>query len=283
QDLAAQRTGKKPGRWLHRAAWGAVVARVEVAGEQKPKEANRAQHPLTADEELLASSCRLFLEALPDAPHSVEVAFKLGRLEYVSGKLDEAEKHLSWIALGHPEHELAEYAANLVLDIANLRKDYPAMHGWALRFLADKRLVAHGTLSADLQRVEEESAYAMADAVPGDALKARALLGFVEEHPRGALADKAIFGAAAALSRAGQIDAALAARARLWKELPGSRLVPRALLASASDHAAVGALAEAAVLLERYFAGYKRQQEARKGCKAHPSKSQKAEPEPMYD
>src|SRR6266849_1292147 len=155
-----------------------------------------------------------FFDALPDGQRAVEVAFKLGRLEYVSGRLDEAQKHLSWIALGHPEHELAEYAANLVLDIANLRKDYPAVHDWALRFLADKRLVARGTLHADLQRVEEQSAYAMADGVQGDALKARALLLFVDQHPRGALADKAIFGAAAALSRASQVDAALAARAR---------------------------------------------------------------------
>ena len=285
QDLAAQKAGKKPGRWLQKAAWGAVVARAEVAGDQKPKDGHAAQRPLTADEELLASSCRLFLEGLPDAQHSVEVSFKLGRLLYLSGKLDEAEKQLSSIALGHPEHELAEYAANLVLDIANLRKDYRAVHDWALRFLSDKRLVAHGGLQADLKRVEEQSAYAMADGVQGDDAKAAALLRFVDEHPRGALADKAIFGAAAALSRAGQVDAAIAARARLWKELPASSLVPRALLASAADHAAVGDLADAAGLLERYFAGYKREHEARKWRKAHPSpsKSRKPEPEPIYE
>ena len=120
--------------------WGAVVARAEVAGEQKPGEAHDAQRGLTPQEELLARSCRLFLEALPDGPRSVEVAFKLGRLEYVSGNLDAARQHLSWIALAHPEHELAEYAANLVLDIANLRKDYASVHEWALRFLDDKRL-----------------------------------------------------------------------------------------------------------------------------------------------
>ena len=191
-----------------------MVARAEVAGEEKPREAHNAQRALTAEEELLASSCRLFLEALPDAPHSVEVAFKLGRLEYLSGKFEAAQQHLSWIALSHPEHELAEYAANLVLDVANLRQDYRAVHEWALRFLDDKRLVAHGTLQADLRRVEEQSAYAMADAVADDSQKARALLAFVDEHPRGALADKAIFGAAAALSRTGQVDAALTARAR---------------------------------------------------------------------
>ena len=281
-DLAARKSGKKPGRWLQKAAWGAVVARAEAAGEEQPREAHSAQRPLTPQEELLASSCRLFLEALPDGPHSVEVAFKLGRLEYVSGKLDVAQQHLSWIALSHPEHELAEYAANLVLDIANLRRDYRAVHEWALRFLGDKRLTVHGNLQADLRRVEEQSAYAMADAVTDDAQKARALLAFVDEHSHGMLADKAIFGAAAALSRAGQVDAALAARARLWKELPGSTLVARALLASAADDAAVGDFVEAAGLLERYFAGYKREQEARRVRKPPGSKS-KPPPEQLYD
>jgi len=281
QDLAAIKAGKKPGRWLQKAAWGAVVARAEVAGEQKPGEAHDAQRGLTPQEELLATSCRLFLEALPDGPRSVEVAFKLGRLEYVSGNLDAARQHLSWIALAHPEHELAEYAANLVLDIANLRKDYASVHQWALRFLDDKRLAAHGNLQADLKRVEEQSSYAMADAVSDDQEKAPSLLGFVEAHPHGALADKAIFGAAAALSRAGQVDAALSARARLWKEFPGSGLVARALLASAADHAAVGDFGEAATLLERYFAGYKREDEARRAPR--PRRGGAAAPERSYE
>ncbi|HWE23633.1 MAG TPA: tetratricopeptide repeat protein [Myxococcales bacterium] len=282
QDLAAMKSGKKAGRWLQRAAWGAVVARAEVAGEEKPAQAHNAQRRLNAQEELLASACRLFLEALPDGARSVEVAFKLGRLEYLSGNLDAARQHLSWIATVHPEHELAEYAANLVLDIANLRQDYAVVHQSALRFLEDKRLTAHGNLQTDLKRVEEQSAYAMADAVSGDEQKAHALLAFVETHPRGVLADKAIFGAAAALSRAGQVEAALAARSRLWKEFPGSSLVARALLASSADHAAIGDFGEAATLLERYFAGYKREDEAQRALKAH-RRATAPPPERSYD
>ena len=112
----------------------------------------RSQRALSADEQKLADACRLYLEALPGGPHAVETAFKVGRLEYVSSQLEAAEKHLSWIALNHPEHELAEYAANLVLDISNLRKDWQGVHRWALRFLEDKRLTAHGTLLNDLRR-----------------------------------------------------------------------------------------------------------------------------------
>jgi len=296
KDLAAIRAGKKPGKWLSKAAWSAVVSRAEVAGDPQPqpqskKDAHTAapqagaparQRPITPDEAKLASACLLYLDVLPDGQHAVEVAYKIGHLEYLSGKLDEAEKHLSSIALKHPESELAEYAANLVLDISNLRNDPRGVHEWAVRFLSDDRLTAHAGLRAVLTRVEAESAYTLADGVADDAGKARALLDFVDKHPGAPLDDKAIFGAAAAFSRLGRVDDALAARSRLWKEVSGSDLVPRALLASAADHNAVGDFGEAASLLEKYFQGYRREAEARKWRKAHPSKTRKPETAPLY-
>src|SRR5712664_2967824 len=257
---------KKPGRWLQKAAWSAVLSRNEAllhgAPEQKDTGERRAQRPLTADEKKLAAACRLYLETLPEGPHSVEVAFKVGRLEYVSGDYEAAQKHLSSIALAHPEHELSEFAANLVLDMENMRGNWEGVHRWALRFLDDRRLTAHGTLVQDLKRIEEQSAYALADAVAPDAKKAEALLAFVATHPRGLLADKALFGAAAALSRIGRLDEALTARARVWKEQPGSALVPRALL-------------------ERYASGYQKQQ-ARAGSRGPKPKGVPAE-RPVYD
>ncbi len=293
QDLAAMKRNEKPGKWLQKAAWSAVLSRSEAAGDVDPQQAQgmgdrsgrrraeakraspsgalkSAQRPLTPPEELLATSCLLYLTALPDGPHAVEVAFKIGRLEYLAKRLDDAQKHLAWVATQHPEHELAEYAANLVLDIANLRHDYQGMHAWALKFLGDPKLARHGTLAQDLKRIEEESAYAIADAATPDLAKAKALLGFVDAHPHGELTDKAIFGASAALSRAGRIDDALAARKRLWKEQGGSTLVPRALLASAADHAALGDFGEAATLLEKYAAGWHKQEETKKWRREHP-------------
>ena len=295
QDLATIRAGKKPGKWLSKAAWSAVISRAELAGDSQPQKSKEArgnaatqtgapaQRPLTPEEMKLADACLLYLDVLPDGQHAVEVTFKIGRLEYLSGKLDASEKHLSAIALKHPESELSEYAANLVLDIANLRKDYRGVHDWSVRFLDDGKLAARGTLRADLTRVEEQSAYTLADGVAEDEGKARALLDFVDKHPGGSLTDKAIFGAAAALSRTGRVDDALAARSRLWKETPSSELVPRALLASAADHNAVGDFGDAASLLEKYFQGYRRETEARKWRRAHPSRARKQETAPLYD
>ena len=285
QDLAAQKARQKQGRWLSQSAWSAVLSRDQATqaseaparsrksgrGEtQKPAVATSAQRPLTEQEKLLANACSLYLEALPGGQHAVEVAFKLGRLEYLANDLDAAEKQLAWVAQVHPENELAEYAANLVLDISNLRHDWVSVHAWALKFLADKKLISHGTLAADLKRIEGQSAYALADNQAPDAAKAKALLGFAAEHPHGELADKALFGAAAALSRAGRIDDALAARARLWKEEQGSALVPRALLASAADHAALGDFGEAAQLLEKYAGGFRKQEETPSWRRHHP-------------
>ncbi len=287
EDLAALKKKEKPGKWLRKAAWSAVLSRSEVAGDvdpqPQPQSKGRAakatspavaqrslQRALTPPEELLYKSCLLYLEALPDGPHAVEVAFKAGRLEYVAQRLDDAQKHLAWVATQHPEHELAEYAANLVLDIANLRHDYAGMHAWALKFLADPKLARHGALAQDLKRIEKESAYAIADATTPDPAKALALLAYVDAHPHGDLTDKAIFGASAALSRAGRIDDALAARTRLWKEQSGSALVPRALLASAADHAALGDFGDVAALLEKYAAGWRKQDELKRWRLNHP-------------
>jgi TolA-binding protein len=313
QDLAAMKRKDKQagaGKWLQKAAWSAVLSRSEAAGDVDPQPQGKgaaakgaaakgaaakgapatpapksAQRALTPPEQLLAKACLLYLEALPEGPHAVEVAFKVGRLEYVAQQLDEAQKHLAWVATQHPENELAEYAANLVLDIANLRHDYPGMHAWALKFLADGKLIRHGTLAQDLKRIEEESAYAIADATASDPKKAQALLAFVDAHPHGDLTDKAIFGASAALSRAGRIDDALAARTRLWKEQGSSLLVPRALLASAADHSALGDFGEAAALLEKYAAGWKKQDEAKKWRRDHPRPpgSKPPPPGPVYE
>ena len=281
RDLAS----KTPGRWLQKAAWSAVLSRNEAmlhgTAEQRDTGERRAQRPLSAEEKKLAGACSLYLQALPEGPHAVEVAFKLGRLEYLSGDYPLAQRHLSFIALSHPEHELAEYAANLVLDIENLRGDWEGVRRWALRFLEDRRLTAHGSFLQDLKRIEEQSAYALADAVGPDARKTEALLSFVATHPHGQLVDKALFGTAAAFSRMGRVDEAIAARARIWKEQPQSILVPRALLASASDLVATGELGEAAALLERYAAGFQRQGAAER--RQRPAAAAKAPQRASYD
>ncbi len=294
QDLAAMQAKKKPGKRLVDAAWSAVLSRDEAMGGAQPNTGPKDQHaaslgdsalkPLEPGEKLLEAACSLYLQALPAGPKAVEVAYRLGRLEIRNQELDQATSHLSSIALQHPEHELAEFAANLVLDVQNLKKDFPAVHAWAVKLLGQSKLLAkRPSLKATLERVEEESAYSIAEGQKDDLAQAKALLAFVDAHKSGALFDKALFGASAALSRAGHIDEALAARARLSEEAANSPLLPRALLASAADHAVVGDFGEAAQLSERYAAGFRKQEDTRKWRREHPSKTKRPALSQDYD
>jgi len=86
------------------------------------------------------------------------------------------QKHLSWIALAHPEHELSEFRRQPGAGHGEHARQLEGVHRWALRFLEDRRLTAHGTLVQDLKRIEEQSAYALADAVARTRKKADALL-----------------------------------------------------------------------------------------------------------
>jgi len=93
-------------------------------------------------------------------------------------------------------------------------------------------------------RIEEQSAYALADAVAPDAKKADALLAFVATHPAACSRTRHLFGSAAALSRIGRLDDALAARcARLERATgvdAGSAGAARLRLRSGGDGRAGG-------------------------------------------
>ena len=54
-------------------------------------------------------------------------------------------------------------------------------------------------------------------------------------------------------------------------------------LADGRHRAITPVIGEAASLLEKYFAGYRREAEARKWRRTHPSPSRKAESSPLYD
>src|SRR5947208_1055078 len=217
-----------------------------------------------------------YLSLFPDAADAYDLRFFYGELLYARGlKAESAEQYEAVVKQDLSAKTPGRWLQRAAWSAVLARKE--AVRRWALRFLDDRRLTAHGAQLHDLRGVEEQSAYALADAVAPDPKKAEALLAFVQVHPRGQLADKALFGAAAALSRAGRIDEALVSRARVWKEQPRSPLVPRALLASASDLAAIGNLGDAATLLERYAAGYQRQLATARDRRAHSRGSRPSE------
>lgn len=265
--------GKPPGRWLSDALEGAVFAydaalrQAGGAGGAAPGQPlAHARAPWTREERQLLDACQRYVERAPRGEKAVEAAYQAAQLHYRHDEPKEAARLFAAVALEHPRHPLAGYAANLLLDSENLLGDVRATGEWARRLYGDRELLAaHPELRDDLFRVVEQSAFKVVEQEEkagrhGEA--ARAYLSFATDWPESSLAATALFDAAVDFARAGDLPRAMAARRALWARHPDDPLAAKALLASGADAAALADFGPAAEAYERYFEGYRREREA---------------------
>jgi tetratricopeptide (TPR) repeat protein len=260
-DAARLEKKEKPGKWMQKAAEGAIYSYDEVVKRfetKEPKPAAKGKEPLTipAPKAALLAACENYLKLVPNGEKRVEVYYKAAQIYYRYNHLDEAVKRFSAIALEHPEDELAVYSANLVLDAYNLLEDYPKIDEWARRFRAEPKL-AKGEFRAELDRILERNSFKLAEAQEKAgrfAPAAERYVTFVAEWPKSELADEALFNASVDYARAGQIEKAIELRGRIGKEYPGSNLAPQALFLNASQYEEIGEFGQAAGLYETYAA-----------------------------
>ncbi len=265
-DEARLSRGEKPGKFFKQAAVNAIFAWEEVARAFEEKEA-RPDVPATTPLEIpppkqaLLEAGERYLKYFPKGEKVVEVTYKIANIFYRYNRFDEAVRRFAFVALEHPEHELAEYAANLILDSYNLLGQPEKVNEWARRLHANRKL-AKGKFKQDLEQVIEDSALTMieAKAKRGDhAAAARAYEGFVKEFPRSKKADEALFNASAEWAKAKRVDRALSIRSRLIERYPDSDLVPEALYSLAAGYEALAEFLEAARYYEMYAARWEKE------------------------
>jgi tetratricopeptide (TPR) repeat protein len=290
----ASRTPPAPGKYFAAAleatvhAYDVVAKRAEGSGRRAGGDARKPQ-PLPRERKQLVDACLQYLRFTPRGGKRVEVAYKAADVYYRHNQFPEAVRLFSGVALESPGHELAAYAANLVLDCANLQGDWRAMNDWARRFWQEEALLrAHPSLRTDLARVIEQSTFKLVEPLEKErrhAEAADAYLAFAREWPASGLAATALYNASVDLSLAGQPARALEVRDRLLRAFPGDPLAAKVVLANGRDHEAAGDFAEAAEAYERYFAGWRAQQQvgarAAKGPAKAAARGRKAPAEPL--
>ena len=178
-----------------------------------------------------------YIKYVPDAPELPIIRYRKARIYYEYNHFDEAAKLFQEVVEKHPNHELAIYSANLLLDSLNAQGKTKEVVAWVDKFLEmpnlmkdpefGKQMISLKSDTYDLEGREYEklgnfkecgrSLLAAADALPdhpkhaerlwnagqcfqnahlvGQALKARQQL--IKEHPKDALAQKALFRVAA--------------------------------------------------------------------------------------
>ncbi|HYQ80954.1 MAG TPA: hypothetical protein VEP68_05600, partial [Anaeromyxobacteraceae bacterium] len=290
-DAKAVDERKKPGKYFGDALENSVYAYDLVAKKFDETEKRTAGDPkqrqaIPKPRQQLLDACLRYVKYAPKGDKAVEVSYKAANIYYRYNWFAEATDLFTRVALDHPKHEAAGYAANLVLDAYNLLGDWRNVLGWAKRFYANRDLIAaHPQLKDDLAKVIEQSSFKVIEEYKkaGEHRKeAEAYLAFVREWPQSRHAPTALFNASVAFGSARMLDRAIEARERLAAAYPSDPLAAKCVYMNGADYEAVADFEKAAGLYERYFEAWRKSKVA--AAPARPAKGRKGKaakaPEP---
>jgi TolA-binding protein len=125
---------------------------------------------------------------------------------------------------------VAEYAANLSLDILNMKKDYAGLEKLARRYAADKILMRHESLREVIPKLLPQILLKQAQQILKEKKypeAGEAFLKVAAEFPKSDIADTALYNAAVSYEKAKIGKKALGIHQRLIREYPQSPLARR--------------------------------------------------------
>lgn len=145
--LNVQEEVKDTSRTARRTRKGKKGKKGKVDDSQfKPREIGENQKKMMA-------AFDTYLKYVPKAKERITIMYRKARIYYEHNHFAKSAKMFSTIAMQYPDHELATYAANLLLDALNILKRYEELETWVYKLLKQKQL-AKGELLATLQRLK---------------------------------------------------------------------------------------------------------------------------------
>jgi len=137
-------------------AYAALLAWKNALAGELPKTADPdAPIPLDDDDIGYLHALAVYLPLAP-APDGPAIQFLRGDLYYRHRRYDDAERDFVAIVAQHPEHDAAEYSANLLLDSLVRQKRFGDVDRWVEKLRGnDKLIAAHPELAQTLQRMHD--------------------------------------------------------------------------------------------------------------------------------
>ncbi|HEU4384361.1 MAG TPA: tetratricopeptide repeat protein [Anaeromyxobacteraceae bacterium] len=222
-------------------SWESEVARLRAAGQlpdRKPLrsterpagEVPRPEALPPALVELVRASDAL-LAKIPQHPRGPAIAYKAGEVFYAHDQFEEARCRLEEVMARWPRAEVAQYAANLVIESHLAVKDWAAVETAAAQ-LQKTEVASSPQLDASLQKFKLGGRFNRATQLMEQKQyqeAARLFAALVAEDPRHEFADKALYNAASCLESARRFESALRLYERVQAEYPGSPFADDAL------------------------------------------------------
>ncbi len=154
-----------------------------------------------------------FVEKFGTSDRAPEIRFRAGRMYYLSNHFDEAIVIFKEIVQKYPQTKYAEYSANLLLDIYNLKKDYIGLEKTAGELLSVKG-IANSKAGSDIKDVLEKASFKRAQDLEAEKNyleSAKQFEIFAKQNPKSDLAVTAMYNAGVNYEKVGQVGAALLA------------------------------------------------------------------------
>jgi tetratricopeptide (TPR) repeat protein len=207
----------KNSKFYSRAAENTVLSLEKdlPSDEEMSKKLGTSLEPIALDPRVdrFIAAGKDYIARVPDSEKAIEMKFRIGRLYYQHNQFDQAIPYFKEIVAKHGKTKYAEYSANLILDIYNLKKDYVGLEKIGAELMAVPGL-ANSKAGADIKDVLEKASFKRAQdlEVSKDyAGSAQQFETFAKQNPSSPLAISAIFNAAINYERGGQNAKAISA------------------------------------------------------------------------
>ncbi|MCB0368079.1 MAG: tetratricopeptide repeat protein [Bdellovibrionales bacterium] len=162
----------------------------------------------TVDRFIKASSW--YISKLPNSKKVPEIKFRQGRLMYQYNYFEDANKVFKEIVTKYPKTKYAEYSANLMLDIYNLKKDYSGLEMAATELLKNESL-ASTKAGAEIKEVLEKASFKKAQDLEQNSKlseSADTFASFAKENPKSNLAITAWYNSGVNYEKSGEKEKA---------------------------------------------------------------------------
>ncbi len=187
--------------------------------------------PLPEVYQSLVRESDVFVARRGDAAQAATLAFKAGEVFYRHNAFEEARCRFEEVVGRWPGNEVAQFAANLIIESLLTMKDWTAVEAASAR-LQSAEVARNATLHASLQKFKLGGRFKRAMQLMEEKQYEPAAVLFtalVQEDPRHEFADKALYNAASCYEGSRRFESALRMYERISVEYPRSTLADEAL------------------------------------------------------
>jgi len=176
--------------------------------KEEAKKLDTTPKDLSEPEEKFIEIGQIYRQEYPKGRNVGDVVFRSGAIYYQKNHFDKANEVFLGLLKEMPKHRTAPTAAHLVLDMYNIRKDYPGLTKQAQAFYEQPSL-GDAKFKAEMKQIMGEVDFKQIEALEKENKWADAgdsYFRFYQQNPKSDLAEKALYNAFVSYDRAEKSD-----------------------------------------------------------------------------